>query len=150
MKTPPHLTGYPWSNGTVEVMGRELKRITSAILIGFCLPHTMWKSTLQLVKDAFNNMPPKWLSGNFILTLFTGKPQNTPVASIVNMEEKVTNIRNPEESRLEAILRQQELHAVLKDMHGEAAQSTGLRRSQATAGYKKKTEVRPVNLTPEI
>ena len=135
----------PWSNGTVEVVCRELKKITRALLNEFKLATTMWKSTLPLVQGALNNAILKRLGDKCPMTLFTGQLQDTPVTAIVTRDGKSTKVHNIEESRLNAIMRASELHADIDRMHRQVANSTTLRRNQATTSYNQRTGVRPVN-----
>ena len=73
-KTHHHFTlAYcPWTNGTVEVVCRELLRATRAILHEFQLPATMWRTTISMVQGALNNCKLKSLNNKCPLKLFNG------------------------------------------------------------------------------
>jgi IS30 family transposase len=45
----------PWSNGTVEVVNRELMRCLKALRLEFKLPLKSWPSLLPMVQSALNN-----------------------------------------------------------------------------------------------
>lgn len=49
----------PWSNGTVEVVCRELTRACRALLSELQLPSTAWPSVIPLVQSILNNAPRK-------------------------------------------------------------------------------------------
>ena len=53
----------PWSNGTVEVVGRELLRCIRALLSEFQLPQRSWTRVLPLVQSALNSSILKRLGG---------------------------------------------------------------------------------------
>ena len=71
--------------------------------------------------------------------------QDTPVGAIVFKEGNATKVHNIDEARMDAIVKVTELHQSLDAMHREVAQSTSLRRKQATASYNQRTGVRLVN-----
>lgn len=137
----------PWSNGTVEVVCRELKRMTKALLNEFQLPAKSWKSTLSVVQSALNNTKLKRLNNECPMTLFTGRPQDTPVGAIVTKHGQATRVHNIEHTRLEAIMNTKATHAALENMHRQCAALSDLRRRQSVNSHNLKTNVRPVNFT---
>lgn len=135
----------PWSNGTVEVVCRELKRVTKAILSEFQLAATNWRSTLPLVQGALNTSPMRRLNNKCPMTLFTGRPQDTPVAAIVTKEHGVTHVHNLDDERRKAVVRTEKLQERLEKMHRDCAEATARRRTQAVKSHNQRTGVRPVN-----
>lgn len=129
----------------MEVVCRELKRVTKSLLSEFQLVSTNWKSTLTLVQGALNNTILKRLSNNCPLTLFTGHVRDSPVPAIVTKTDGVTQVHNIEQARFEAIANVMKLHDGLSNMHRRCAESTDLRRKQAIKSHNAKTGVRPVN-----
>lgn len=70
LKTTHHFTlpYTPWSNGTVEVVCRELQRATKILLNEFQLHSIICKSTLPAVQSALNNTKIKRLQNQCPLT----------------------------------------------------------------------------------
>ena len=83
----------PWSNGTVEVVCRELQRATRAILHEFQLPAKMWRTTVSIVQGALNNSKLKRLHNKCPMEIFTGHPQDSPVSSIATSIEGATVVK---------------------------------------------------------
>ena len=83
-KTHHHFTlaYFPWSNGTVEVVCRELQRATRAILHEFQLPAKMWRKTISMVQGALNNSKLKRLKDKCPMEIFTGHPQDLSLIHI--------------------------------------------------------------------
>lgn len=107
LKTNHHFTlpYCPWSNGTVEVVCRELKKVMKSITNEFRLPTKAWKFTLPIVQLALNNSPLRRLNGKFPLTLFTGHPQESPVAAIVDNSEETARVHNIDIARMNSFLK---------------------------------------------
>lgn len=79
------------------------------------------------------------------MTLFTGRPQYTPVAAIVTKTDGVTTVHNFAEERLKAVANVTELQIKFDVMHRDCAKSTDLRRRQSVENHNQHTGARPVN-----
>ena len=87
----------PWSNGTVEVVCRELLRATRAILSEFQLPHSSWTQVLPIVQSVLKNTRLPRLGNRCPITAFTGLPQDTPLTSIkTKVGKKIVVRKKPE------------------------------------------------------
>ena len=71
-----------WSNGTVEVVCRELLRVLRALTSEFQIHFRIWPSVLPLVKYILNNIPLVRLGGRCPLTAFTGVPAGLPLRAV--------------------------------------------------------------------
>lgn len=149
LKSEHHFTlpYCPWSNGTVEVVCRELKKVMKSILNEFKLPTKMWLSVLPLVQSALNNSTQKRLNDKCPLELFTGHKRDTPVGAIMVPEGTSNVVHNLSLERQKALLKLEKLNSALNEMHRETAQSTGRRRKQAVRSHNQKTGIRPINFT---
>lgn len=128
----------PWSNGTVEVVCRELLRACRAILSEFQLPHTAWPSIMPVVQSALNNTTLDRLGNRCPLTVFTGHAQDTPFGGEVQVRS-VEDIDKTQQEQLSHLL------ASLESMHKEVAQKSSKKRQQAVQSHNRKTKVKPVN-----
>ena len=72
----------PWSNGTVEVVCRELLRVLRALTSEFQIHLRMWPSVFPLVQSILNNTPLARLGGRCPLTAFTGLPADSPLRAV--------------------------------------------------------------------
>lgn len=62
----------PWSNGTEQVVCREIAKTTRALLSEFQLPFKDWSKVVQLVRAALNSTPLKRLKDKCPLEVFSG------------------------------------------------------------------------------
>ena len=69
----------PWSNGTVEVMNRELLGATRALLSEFQLSRHCWPSVVPIVQSALNNSKLKRLGNRCPLTVFKKLLADSPL-----------------------------------------------------------------------
>ena len=148
-KTHHHFTlAYcPWTNGTVEVVCRELLRATRAILHEFQLPATMWRTTISMVQGALNNCKLKSLNNKCPLELFTGHRQYSPVTAIATKVKGATVVHSLSDTRLDGIMKTLSMHDKLEDMHRDIEKSTSRRRKNAIEAHNRRTNIRPVNFT---
>lgn len=135
----------PWSNGTVEVVCRELLRATRALLSEFQLPVKAWPTVLPIVQSALNNSPLQRLSGHCPLTALTGLPQDNPLLSIKTKEQGVTKIRNISELRARQVTSIRKLQDSLDQMHKSITANSDAKRKSAVDCHNRKTGVRPIN-----
>lgn len=135
----------PWSNGTVEVVCRELLRSTRAILSEFQIPSHNWPSVLPLVQSALNNTILHRLGNRCPLTVFTGLPQDTPLRSIIYKGEDISEVRCLEEVRAKQILQLDNVAKALDGMHKEAKELSTKKREAAVKSHNRKTSVCSIN-----
>lgn len=149
LKSDHHFTlAYcPWSNGTVEVVCRELIRTTRALLSEFQLPRTSWTKVLPVVQSVLNNSILPRLGNRCPLTAFTGLPQDTPLRTIkTNCGKEVTvkSIKNIQEAQHAHV---EKLQAALEDIHKHVAETANKKRKSAIQSHNRRTKVYPINFT---
>jgi hypothetical protein len=83
-----HLTtSYsPLVNGTVERACKEVLRASRALLSEFRLPPTQWHLVYKIVQGILNNFGSPQRGGLTPLTIFTGRPADSPLPSILKSE----------------------------------------------------------------
>ena len=107
----------PKSNGTVEVVCRELIRAIRAILSEFQLSHSSWAQVLPIVQSVLNNTRLPRLGNRCPITAFTGLPQDTPLTSIKTQVGKKIIVRQKPEIFIKQRENIDEIQAALKSMH---------------------------------
>jgi hypothetical protein len=87
----------PWSNGTVERLNREIKKVLKVILSEFRMHKNQWPLLLGLAQYILNSTKLKRLVGHCPITVFTGLEVMKPLNAILDQEARikvyVTNIR---------------------------------------------------------
>jgi transposase InsO family protein len=78
------LAYVPWSNGTVEVVNREILRVLRALLSGFHMRPSDWPRILPLVQSTLNHSPLEHFKGVAPITAFTGLPPTSSLDSLVD------------------------------------------------------------------
>ena len=137
----------PWSNGTVEVVCRELVRATRAILSELQLPYSSWTQVLPIVQSILNNSIVSRLGNRCPLTAFTSLPQDTPLTAIKTQKKgkiSIQSIENIESIRRDYI---STLHAALEKIHKDIALASSKKRKAAIESHNRKTNVVPINFT---
>ncbi len=140
------VTAYcPWSNGTVEVVNRQLLQCMKAILSEKRLKTTQWSSLVPIIQSALNHQPSDRLGGIAPITAFTALPPNRPLRAmfIETRQEQSTEllviaeIKKHVESTRESIDR----------MHMEIVGSSDKKRKQARDRHNKKSHIKTPNFT---
>ena len=146
-KTSHHFTlAYcPWSNGTVEVVCRELLRAVRALLSEFQLNQRCWPSVLPMAQSALNNSVLERLGNRTPQSVFTSLPASTPLAAITRLDGDVTKVYKLADIRAKQLLNAQRLHGALDAMHKDVAERSNRKRQAAVASHNRKTGVRPIN-----
>ena len=137
----------PWSNGTVEVVCRELLRTTRALLSENQLPHKCWSSVKPVVHSALNNSLLEHLGNRCSLTVFTAHSQDTRLSSITRKVGKkrevhsIGDIRRTQQQHIQATLN------ALEEMHKDVAVRSDKKRRSTVDSHNRKTNIRPINFT---
>ncbi|KAF0726127.1 hypothetical protein Ae201684P_020445 [Aphanomyces euteiches] len=124
-------TAYsPWSNGTIEVLNRQLLRCVITMMIERQLQPNQWSCLVPAVQTALIHMPSDRIGGRAPVTAFTGLPAMSPIMATIagtfevlamstdDMSEDLTNHLNA-------------TALALTNMHREMAKSSDSRRMQA-------------------
>lgn len=149
LKTQHHFTlAYcPWSNGTVEVVNRELLRATRALLSEYQLPEKNWPSVLPVVQSVLNNTILEGLDNTCPLTALTGLPHDTPLLSIKRKKNKAVEEKTIDQVRGEQRINAKMLHATMEKMHKAISERVDAKRKAAVDAHNRKTNVHHVNFT---
>lgn len=135
----------PWSNGTVEVVCRELLKSTRALLSEFQLSPRSWPSVIPLVQAALNNSPLPRLGNRCPLTVMTGLRQDSPLLSIKQKEVKESLVQSIEEVRLKQVINLPNIRDALDCIHKDVKDRSDKKRKTAIDAHNRRTGVRPIN-----
>lgn len=135
----------PWSNGTVEVVCRELLRATRSLLSEFQLSQENWPSVIPIIQSVLNNSTVSRLGNRCPLTVFTKLPQNTPITAIKERFDKNIEIKSISDIRMKQLINIERLQKCLEEMHKDVARRAEKKRHAAVSAHNRKTGIRPVN-----
>lgn len=118
----------PWSNGAVERVNLEIRKILSALHIQHAVPDEQWPYLLPTVNAIINNTPSPSLAGYAPITVHTGA---APSATI----DAVYNPRSPTFTRLNITAPELEEHvtalqSALADIHGAVRSRPSRKKDQ--------------------
>jgi hypothetical protein len=145
LRTRHHFTlAYtPWSNGTVEVVNREIMCVFRALLGEFRMQLVDWPDLVKLVQFVLNNSPSPRLNGLAPITAFTGLSSTSPLTSVVEVAEaKQTSMT---EIRASEIL--PALIASLDAMHKSTSATATLYRALRRKSHDKRPNVNCPNIS---
>eukprot|EP00737_Agarophyton_chilense_P000533 gb/GEZJ01000595.1/.p1 GENE.gb/GEZJ01000595.1/~~gb/GEZJ01000595.1/.p1 ORF type:complete len:370 (-),score=37.03 gb/GEZJ01000595.1/:420-1529(-) len=148
LKSKHHFTlpYCPWSNGSVEVVCRELLRTCRAVLSEFQLSRSAWPSVLPLVQSALNNSSTRRLNRRCTLTVFTGLPKDTPLLAIVR-DGTVKSVKSVDEAKKKALLDAEQVQKAMLKLHRECAERSAKQRKSAVDSNNRRTGIRPINFS---
>jgi RNase H-like domain found in reverse transcriptase/Reverse transcriptase (RNA-dependent DNA polymerase)/Integrase zinc binding domain/Integrase core domain/Aspartyl protease len=135
----------PWSNGTVEVVNRELLRCLKAVRLEFKLPFKSWPSLLPMVQSALNNTILPRLGNRSSTEVFLGLPMSTPITTVVLNKEKTAVLLSMVDIRARQILKIEQLQSAVDLMHKQVAGLTSKARETRVTLHNARTGVRPIN-----
>lgn len=137
----------PWTNGTVEVVCRELLRTLKALTSEYQLSQKDWVSVLPVVQSVLNNSPLQRMNGHCPLTVFTGLPQDTPLTTIKTKGTKPIKLRTISEVRIRQLKEFDALQSSLEGMHRYIKPATDKKRAASISRHNRKTNVKPINFS---
>lgn len=135
----------PWTNGSVEVVCRELIRAMRALLSEYQLPQRSWPAVVPVVQSILNNTPLQRLDGKCPLTAFTQLPADSPLLAIRHPTKEPVEILQIEEVRAKQLLRVRELQDSLDQIHRNLSLSVSTAREKRVASHNARTHVRACN-----
>lgn len=94
----------PWSNGTVEVVCKQVLRLMHEFSAEFQIPETEWPTTVPAIMSIINNAPSRRLGNKVPITVHTGIPAGNPLNPALSTINYV-GATNMEEARVMQILR---------------------------------------------
>eukprot|EP00171_Calliarthron_tuberculosum_P006432 IDg6432t1 len=137
----------PLSNGTVEVVCRELLRTLRALISELQLPQRCWPSLMPLVQSALNNAVLPRLGNRCPLTVFTGHPQDSPLRAITVRRDDILQVHSIEEARAQQMIQTEKLLSAMEQMHKDVTVCSSKKRQAAVDAHSRKTHVRPVDFS---
>lgn len=134
-----------WTNGTVEVVCRELMRVLRALTSEFQIPFNFWPSVLPLVQSVLNSTHLARLGGRCPLTAFTGLPADTPLRAIKTEINSTLEITDIEEVKARRIVNTENLLKAIEKMHRDIKICSDKALEDQIMRHNKKTHVRRCN-----
>ena len=135
----------PWTNGSVEVVCREMLRAMRVLLSEFRLPFKLWPNLVPLVQSILNNTPLSRLNGTCPLTVFTQLSANSPLTAIKAEVCGETQTFSIPEVRARQLISVQKLQMALEDMHRTVFEKSTRTRQTRITKHNQRTHVRPCN-----
>lgn len=129
-----HLTiaRAPWSNGRVERVNGELRKVLTALRLQLGLDEDDWPHLLPLVNAVINSSPSRVLNGRTPLNVFTGRIAKTPLDTLFlphrNDFVRVEWTANDVAVRSEAL--KAELHTARKEAEPKLSRKASRRRGE--------------------
>jgi hypothetical protein len=77
----------PWSNGTIENMVGQVKRVFKMLLSEYRLQQQRWPELMRMVQSALNSAPTERLGGRSPIEAMTGVKPMTAINSLSFLEE---------------------------------------------------------------
>jgi RNase H-like domain found in reverse transcriptase/Integrase core domain/Reverse transcriptase (RNA-dependent DNA polymerase)/Chromo (CHRromatin Organisation MOdifier) domain len=135
----------PWANGTVEVVNREILRVTRALLSELRIQKNEWPSIMPLVQSILNHSSSDRLNGIAPITAFTGLPADSPLASIFKQHTgELMNLETIKIAQNDCI---QSLVNSLEKMHKACVVAASSRRQRKRYSQSRKATARRPNFS---
>lgn len=135
----------PSSNGTVEVVNRELLRATRALLSEFQLSYSLWPSVLPIVQSELNKLRVRRLDNRCPLEVFKPLPHNSPLTSIVTQQDETTKVLGIDKIDALRKINIDSIHGAMDNIHKKVAEKASKKRWKAVEAYNRKLGVPPAN-----
>jgi len=135
----------PWSNGSVEVVCRELIRTMRALSSEYQLPFKLWPVVVPVVQSVLNNTVLDRLGGACPLSAFTSLPADSPLLVIKRTDRGSVKVSSIEEARAKQLMEIERVQKALEDMHRSISGLTSSSRQKRIALHNARTHVRPCN-----
>jgi transposase InsO family protein len=108
----------PWSNGTVERLNRELKKLLRVLLSDFKMKFSEWKDVLPMVQTVLNHSKSERLKDHCPIEVFTGLK---PKSAVDLVFRKSTDVLFAASERVDVAEHVKDLRAYLEEMHKDIA-----------------------------
>lgn len=76
----------PWSNGSIERLGKEILRVARALISELQLNNKSWPDIIPLIQSAINHAPSATSNNTCPITAFTGMPAYPPIKSFIRSD----------------------------------------------------------------
>jgi hypothetical protein len=147
LRTRHHFTlAYaPRSNGTVEVVNREIMRVFRALSGDFRMQQVDWPELVKFVQFVLNNSPSPRLNDLAPITAFTGLSSASPLTSVVEFAEAKQTSKMA--IRASQILCADALIASLDAMHKSTSATAARYRALCRKSHDKRPNVNGPNIS---
>lgn len=135
----------PWTNGTVEVVCRELLRIIRALLSEFQLPFKVWPTLIPMVQSVLNNTSIPRLGNIAPITAFMGMKASTPLLHIKSLESLQFKLMSISAVRAKQVMQIETFLTALDQMHKEVSDNVQRARTRAVQLHNRRTHVKKCN-----
>jgi hypothetical protein len=136
----------PWSNGTVEVVRREILHVITAVQSELKLPPAAWPSVIDLVQSALNQSASDRLASVAPLTAFTGLPADDILKAVLRkLPTQAVKVHTLQDARAQQVLQLELAKKALEMMHVSVQARRSKKQQDAIQRHNARTGVRPVN-----
>ena len=137
-------TAYcPQSNGTVEVVCKEVLRACRALLSEFRMKESEWPSVVPIIQSVLNHSKRPSLGNRAPVTVFCSLPADNPLRTVFPAD--TSKVQTLSETRAQRLINVESLEKRIEEMHKEVAERRTRQREQQTQRHNAKTNVRAVN-----
>jgi len=133
----------PQSNGTVEIVCKEVLRAFRALLSEFRMKSREWPTLTGLVQSILNHSKRPSLGNRAPITAFTGQPADSPLRTLLSPDSRST--RSIAAAKAAQLIHIESVHKALDSMHRDIAQRRSRRREEAISVHNAKTHIKPIN-----
>lgn len=126
----------PWSNGAVERLGRELLRISRALLSKTQFPKEEWPQLPPIFQSAINNSPSPARNNIAPITAFTGAAPSRPIDTFIRTTDSsvvtLTDIQRERALHVDSLIKyMDQLHPMI---HSQLQKNRSQSRSVRSRG----------------
>ena len=119
----------PWSNGTIEIIVKDMKKVCKSLLLEFKLKPSNVNSLLPLIQFALNHSPREDKANLAPITIFTGLRPSSNLDSLISPLTQGGFSRNP--MTMEELQKMtKELQSSMDRMHKTVFDSVSTKREQ--------------------
>ena len=150
LNTHHHFTTayHPQSNGTVEVVCREVLRVARALLSEYQLGGAEWPRSLHTIQRVLNHSPsPKLGSVTAPITAFTMQQPDNTLNFLVDEVSEATTIKTLTMVKARQLMQLHTLQDAMDSMHKSVVLTATKARADAVARHNAQTNVQSTNFT---
>ena len=148
LHTRHHFTSayHPQSNGTVEVVCREVIRALRALLSEYQLGYAEWPRFLKTVQRVLNHSPSPKLDNQSPITVFTSQSPDDSLA-FIHEDPKPSPVKTLSMVQARQLVQLQSIQKAMTEMHKSVVQSAQSQRAAEVERHNRRTNVQKVNFT---
>lgn len=145
LKSSHHFTlsYFPWLNGSVEVVCREVLRGFLALFSETKFPIMAWSTTISTVLSVLNNTKLKRLGDKYPVTMFTGLPPTDLMKTIAGWIDGVKQAKTMDSIRAARLLNAFRTHEAMEGIHKKAENISTSKRKLSVGQHNQRTAVHP-------